>query len=132
MDVVKGFVEGIVFKSEDTGYVVVKINSNGRTITAVGTVPFINEGQQLKLTGEWKEHKQFGKQFGIQKCEEIIPDTIDGIEKYLSSGVIRGIGPITARKIISHFGKETLNIMDNDINRLKEVEGIGEKKFSII
>lgn len=132
MDVVKGFVEGIVFKSEDTGYVVAKINSNGRTITAVGTVPFINEGQQLKLTGEWREHKQFGKQFAIQKCEEIVPDTIDGIEKYLSSGIIRGIGPITAKKIISHFGKETLNVMDNDINRLKEIEGIGEKKFSII
>ena len=132
MDVVKGFVEGIVYKSEDTGYVVAKINSHNKTITAVGIVPFINEGQQLKLTGEWKMHKQFGKQFSIQKCEEIIPDTIDGIEKYLSSGVIRGIGPITAKKIISHFGKEALDIMDNDINRLKEIEGIGEKKFSII
>ena len=132
MDVVKGFVEGIVYKSEDTGYVVAKINSDNKTITAVGTVPFINEGQQLKLTGEWKMHKQFGKQFSIQKCEEIIPDTIDGIEKYLSSGVIRGIGPITAKKIISHFGKDSLDIMDNDINRLKEIEGIGEKKFSII
>ena len=132
MDVVKGFVEGIVYKSEDTGYVVAKINSDNKTITAVGTVPFINEGQQLKLTGEWKMHKQFGKQFSIQKCEEIIPDTIDGIEKYLSSGVIRGIGPITAKKIISHFGKDSLDIMDNDINRLKEIEGIGEKLFSII
>ena len=79
MDVVKGFVEGIVYKSEDTGYVVAKINSDNKTITAVGTVPFINEGQQLTLTGEWKMHKQFGKQFSIQKCEEIIPDTIDGI-----------------------------------------------------
>lgn len=132
MDVVKGFVEGIVYKSEETGYVVAKINSDNKTITAVGTVPFINEGQQLKLTGEWKMHKQFGKQFSIQKCEEVIPDTIDGIEKYLSSGVIRGIGPITAKKIISHFGKDALDIMDNDINRLKEIEGIGEKKFSII
>lgn len=132
MDVVKGFVEQIVYKSEETGYVVTKINSDNKTITAVGTVPFINEGQQLKLTGEWKMHKQFGKQFSIQKCEEIIPDTIEGIEKYLSSGVIRGIGPITAKKIISHFGKDSLDIMDNDIGRLKEIEGIGEKKFSII
>ncbi|MBE6047103.1 MAG: ATP-dependent RecD-like DNA helicase [Clostridium sp.] len=132
MDVVKGFVEQIVYKSEETGYVVTKINSDNKTITAVGTVPFINEGQQLKLTGEWKMHKQFGKQFSIQKCEEIIPDTIEGIEKYLSSGVIRGIGPITAKKIISHFGKDSLDIMDNDIGKLKEIEGIGEKKFSII
>lgn len=132
MDVVKGFVEGIVYKSEDTGYVVAKINSDNKSITVVGTVPFISEGQQLKLTGEWRVHKQFGKQFSIQKCEEIIPDTIDGIEKYLSSGIIRGIGPITAKKIISHFGKDALDIMDNDINRLKEIDGIGEKKFSII
>ncbi|MBD7912950.1 MULTISPECIES: ATP-dependent RecD-like DNA helicase [Clostridium] len=132
MDVVEGFIEGIVFKSEDTGYVVVKVNSNNKTVTAVGTVPFLREGQHVKLTGSWKVHKQFGEQFSITKCEEIVPDTIDGIEKYLSSGIIRGIGPVTAKKIIEHFGEDTIDVLDNNINRLKEIEGIGDKKFSII
>lgn len=132
MDVVEGFVESVVYRSDDTGYVVAKINSNNRTIAAVGTVPFLQEGQQVKLGGTWKVHKQFGEQFTIIKYEEVMPNTIDGIEKYLSSGIIRGIGPVTAKKIIEHFGEETIDILDNNIDRLKEIEGIGEKKFGII
>lgn len=132
MDVVEGFVESIVYRSDDTGYVVAKINSNNRTIAAVGTVPFLQEGQQVKLGGNWKIHKQFGEQFSIVKYEEVMPNTIDGIEKYLASGIIRGIGPVTAKKIIEHFGEETIDILDNNIDRLKEIEGIGEKKFGII
>jgi exodeoxyribonuclease V alpha subunit len=132
MDVVEGFVESIVYRSEDTGYIVAKINSNNNTVTAVGTVPFLQEGQQVKLTGTWKVHKQFGEQFSIVKYEEVMPNTIDGIEKYLSSGIIRGIGPVTAKKIIEHFGEDTIDVLDNNIDRLKEIEGIGEKKFAII
>lgn len=132
MDIVEGFVEAIVYKSEDSGYVVAKINSNNKSVTVVGVVPYLKEGQHVKATGEWKMHKQFGQQLTIVKCEEVMPDTIEGIEKYLSSGIIRGIGPVTAKKIIGYFGKDTLDIMDNNIERLKEIEGIGEKKFSII
>ncbi|MDS0528477.1 ATP-dependent RecD-like DNA helicase [Clostridium sp. SHJSY1] len=132
MDVVEGFVESIVYRSDDTGYVVAKINSSNKTITAVGTIPFLQEGQQVKLTGTWKMHKQFGEQFSIIKYEEVMPNTIDGIEKYLSSGIIRGIGPVTAKKIIEQFGEDTIDVLDNNIARLKEIEGIGEKKFDII
>lgn len=132
MDVVEGFVESIIYKNNENGYTVIKVNSNNKAITAVGIIPFVKEGQHVKLTGAWKMHKQFGQQLSINKCEEIVPDTIEGIEKYLSSGVIRGIGPVTAKKIIAHFGEQTLEILDSDIERLKEIEGIGEKKFSII
>ena len=132
MEVLNGFVESIVFKSEDTGYVVCKIRSEKNLISAVGTVPFIKEGQNVKLTGEWTVHKQFGNQFNIQDCEELLPNSLDGIEKYLSAGIIHGIGPITAKKIIEKFGEETLDIMENNIERLMEIEGIGEKKFQII
>ena len=69
MEVLEGFVEGIVYKSEETGYVVAKINLNNKTITAVGTVPYLREGQHRKITGEYKEHKQFGKQFAIYDFE---------------------------------------------------------------
>ncbi|MGL4108957.1 SF1B family DNA helicase RecD2 [Clostridium sp. LP20] len=132
MEVLEGFVEVILFRSEDTGYVVSKINVDNKPVTAVGTVPFLREGQHIKLTGEWKVHKQFGQQFSIVTCEEIMPTTLDGVEKYLSSGIIRGIGPVTAKKIIDHFGEETIEVLDNNIDRLKEIEGIGEKKFNII
>ena len=132
MEVLNGFVENIVFKSEETGYVVCRIRADKNLVSAVGTVPFIKEGQNVKLTGYWTVHKQFGNQFNIQDYEEILPNSIDGIEKYLSAGVIHGIGPITAKKIIEKFGEETLDIMENHIERLMEIEGIGEKKFQII
>ncbi|MGL4573128.1 MAG: SF1B family DNA helicase RecD2 [Clostridium sp.] len=132
MESIIGFVEAIVFKSDDTGYTVTKINVNRETVTAVGVVPFIKDGQQVKLTGEWIVHKQFGKQFKIEEFEEILPTKVEAIEKYLGAGIIYGIGPVTAKKIVSHFGEETLNVMENNIERLMEVDGIGKKKFTII
>ena len=132
MEVLNGFVENIVFKSEDTGYVVCRIRNENTLISAVGTVPFLREGQNVKLTGYWTVHKQFGNQFNIQDYEELLPNSLDGIEKYLSAGIIHGIGPVTAKKIIERFGEETLDIMENHIERLMEIEGIGEKKFQII
>ncbi|MCE5221998.1 MAG: ATP-dependent RecD-like DNA helicase [Clostridium sp.] len=132
MEVVNGFVENIVFKNEDTGYVVCKIRNEKELVSAVGTVPFMKEGQSVKLTGYWTVHKQFGNQFNIQDYEELLPNSLDGIEKYLSAGIIHGIGPVTAKKIIEKFGAETLDIMENHIERLTEIEGIGEKKFQII
>lgn len=132
MEVLNGFVENIVFRSEDTGYVVCKIRNEKNLISAVGTVPFLKEGQNVKLTGYWTVHKQFGNQFNIQEYEELLPTSLDGIEKYLSAGIIHGIGPVTAKKIIEKFGEETLDIMENHIEKLMEIEGIGEKKFQII
>jgi exodeoxyribonuclease V alpha subunit len=132
MEVLNGFVENIVFKSEDTGYVVCKIRNEKELVSAVGTVPFMKEGQNVKLTGYWTVHKQFGNQFNIQDYEELLPNSLDGIEKYLSAGIIHGIGPVTAKKIIEKFGAETLDIMENNIERLMEIEGVGEKKFQII
>ena len=132
MEILNGFVESIVFRSEDTGYVVCKIRCDNKIVSAVGTVPFLKEGQNVKISGYWTVHKQFGNQFNIQEYEEIMPNSLDGIEKYLSAGVIHGIGPVTAKKIIAKCGEDTLDIMENHIERLMEIEGIGEKKFQII
>lgn len=132
MEVLEGFIEDIKFKSEETGYAVAKLNYKNKSISIVGIMPFISEGQQVKLTGVWKIHEKFGEQFNVNEFEEIIPTTIEAIEKYLSSGIIRGIGPVTAKKIIGYFGEDTLNVLDNNIERLREIEGIGEKKFNII
>ncbi len=132
MEEIQGTVEEIVFQNEENGYVVAKIKSNKNIITIVGTIPYIIDGQNLKLLGEWVTHPQFGKQLKVKNAEEILPDTLAGIEKYLSSGIILGIGPVTAKKIVEKFGEETFDILDNNIERLKEIEGIGDKKIGII
>ena len=132
MEVLNGIVESIVFKSSDTGYTVIKFRENNIIHTAVGVLPHVKEGQNLKITGTWVNHSQFGKQFKVEECEEILPTSKDGIEKYLSSGIIQGIGPVTAKKIVNKFGEDTLNILDNNIERLKEIEGIGKKKLETI
>ncbi len=132
MEALNGIVESIVFKSSDTGYTVIKFRGNNIIHTAVGVLPHVKEGQNLKITGSWVNHSQFGKQFKVEECEEILPTSKDGIEKYLSSGIIQGIGPVTAKKIVNKFGEDTLNILDNNIERLKEIEGIGKKKLETI
>lgn len=132
MEALNGIVESIVFKSSDTEYTVIKFRENNIIHTAVGVLPHVKEGQNLKITGSWVNHSQFGKQFKVEECEEILPTSKDGIEKYLSSGIIQGIGPVTAKKIVNKFGEDTLNILDNNIERLKEIEGIGKKKLETI
>ena len=132
MEALNGIVESIVFKSSDTGYTVIKFRENNIIHTAVGVLPHVKEGQNLKITGSWVNHSQFGKQFKVEECEEILPTSKDGIEKYLSSGIIQGIGPVTAKKIVNKFGEDTLNILDNNIERLKEIDGIGKKKLETI
>ena len=132
MEELKGIVESIIFKSEDTGYTVLRFREGAHLHTVVGAVPHIKDGQSLNLKGVWVAHPQFGRQFKIEEYKEILPTSIEGIERYLSSGVIHGIGPVTAKKVISKFGEKTLEILDNDIKRLKEVEGIGKKKLEII
>ncbi len=132
MPELQGTVEDIVFQNEENGYVVAKIRENNDLKTIVGCIPYISEGLYLKLSGEWVIHPQFGQQFKVESTEEILPNSTIGIEKYLSSGIIQGIGPVTARKIVETFGEKTLEILDNDINRLSEIEGIGEKKIRVI
>ncbi|WMJ79659.1 ATP-dependent RecD-like DNA helicase [Clostridium sp. MB40-C1] len=132
MNEIQGVVEDIIFQNDENGYVVAHIKDKKVRITITGCIPYISEGQNLKLLGEWVIHPQFGQQFNVKVCEELLPNSLDGIEKYLSSGMISGIGPVTAKKIVDHFGEDTLEILDNNIERLKEIDGIGEKKIDTI
>lgn len=127
-----GIIEDILFQNNENGYTVAKFNTTNQLHTVVGTIPYITIGQKLKLSGEWVVHKQFGQQFKIESFEEVLPNSLIGIEKYLSSGIIMGIGPVTAKKIVEKFKEKSLDILDNDIDRLTEIEGIGEKKIKII
>ncbi len=98
MQEIQGFIEDILFKNDENGYVVAKIREENEVTTIVGCMPYITEGQNLKLKGKWVIHPQFGNQFKVEICEEVVPNTIAGIERYLSSGIISGIGPVTAKK----------------------------------
>ncbi|AYD39214.1 ATP-dependent RecD-like DNA helicase [Clostridium fermenticellae] len=134
MQELQGNIDSILFQSNKDGYVVAKFKEKVkcRCITIVGYIPYITEGESLKLNGEWITHPHFGRQFKVETCEQIVPDSKLGIERYLSSGVISGIGPVTARKIVEKFGENTLEVLDSDIGKLREIEGIGEKKIQLI
>ncbi|MDU4890612.1 MAG: ATP-dependent RecD-like DNA helicase [Clostridium sp.] len=132
MVTIEGVVDSVVFRNEENGYTICRIKSEKEIVTVVGSIPYINEGQEYKIDGEWTVHPKFGKQFKLETICEIIPTTTSGIEKYLASGVIEGIGKVTAKKIVDFFGEETLKIMDNSIERLAEIPGIGKKKIDTI
>lgn len=132
MEEIKGTVEEIVFHNDENGYSIARIKTEKGSSTIVGCIPYIVEAQNLILKGDWVIHPKFGNQFKVQTYEEIIPNTISGIEKYLSSGVISGIGPVTAKKIVEKFGETSLDVLDYNIERLKEIEGIGDKKIALI
>lgn len=132
MQELQGTVESIVFQNEENGYVVARFKENKEIITIVGCVPYINEGQFLKLNGDWIVHPQFGKQFKVEISEEVMPSSLIGIERYLSSGVISGIGPVTAKKIIEKFKEDTLRILEEAPERLKEIGGLGQKRINLI
>lgn len=132
MPEIKGIIQDILFQNEDNGYVVARIKEGSEIITIVGCVPDIREGQNLLVKGEWIVHPKFGRQLKVNYSEIITPSSLVGIERYLGSGVISGIGPVTAKKIVEKFGEESLDILDYHIERLREIEGIGEKKINLI
>ncbi|MDV3001025.1 MAG: ATP-dependent RecD-like DNA helicase [Chroococcopsis gigantea SAG 12.99] len=129
-----GVVERITFHAEDSGYTVARLQVPRfqDQVTIVGNFANIQPGQTLQLQGSWKEHPQYGSQFQVVFFKETKPATITGIEKYLGSGLIKGVGPVTAKRIVAHFGLDTLDILEEQIDRLIEVDGIGRKKVKTI
>ncbi|OYD88648.1 ATP-dependent RecD-like DNA helicase [Nostoc sp. 'Peltigera membranacea cyanobiont' 213] len=133
-ETITGVVERLTFYSAESGYTVARLTrprSNELT-TIVGSFANIQPGQTLQLTGFWRDHPQFGPQFQVINYQETKPATLTGIEKYLGSGLIKGVGPVTAKRIVAHFGLETLDIIENQIERLIEVQGIAKKRITLI
>jgi len=133
-ETIQGVVERLTFHSPESGYSVARLKVVGDRdlVTIVGSFPNIQPGQTLQLTGFWKEHPKFGAQFNVTQYTETKPATITGIEKYLGSGLIKGVGPVTAKRIVAHFGWSTLDIIDTQIERLIEVPGIAKKRVKMI
>ncbi len=125
----EGTIEQIIFYNQDNYYTVAKIKSrSGKPATVVGNLPPLYPGETLLLKGEWIQHKEYGEQFQVEEWERRIPKTLPGIERFLASGLIKGIGTVTAQKIVRKFGLESLEIIQNNPERLAEIPGISVKK----
>ena len=127
MDTLQGAVERITFYNAENGYTVLRLHTPGQVelVTVVGNLPEVQPGESLKLTGAWMNHPMHGKQFKAEHCEQVLPATIEGIKKYLGSGLIKGVGPVTAGRIVKKFGLQTLDVLDHHPEQLRLVLGVG-------
>ena len=133
MEKVTGVVENVVYRNENNDYTVFEIiDEENRLLTAVGIIPQLSEGETVVLEGQWSYHKEFGKQFSFVSYEKSLPKEIDGIIQYLSGKAIKGVGPITAVKIVNRFGMDTFDVIENHPEWLTDVSGITRKKAAAI
>jgi len=133
-ETLRGTIERITFHNEENGYTVAQLAPDGQsyTVTVVGNMLGINVGEAVELRGAWMAHPQYGRQFKAEAVRTILPATIAGLEKYLGSGLIKGIGPVTAKRIVRKFGLDTLRVIEETPERLHEVLGVGRKRVEMI
>lgn len=132
--VVRGIAERLLFEALDSDYRVFRLHDEADdatyTVTGHGTKPLV--GDRLEIKGHWVQHKRYGRQFAADGWSRIIPESVDGIERFLGSGAVKGLGPALAHRVVAAFGKDTMKILERDPQRLLEVEGIGPKKLAVI
>ena len=129
----EGVVEKISYRNDENGFTVAQVKlEGGERLAAVGSMPMLLAGERAAFEGELVEHREYGRQIRVSWVESIRPESLDGIEKYLASGMIRGVGPATARLIVESFGPRTLDVLESEPQRLTEVPGIGEKRAAMI
>ena len=134
METIKAIIERITFQNPQNGYTVLKAKVKGYTdlVTLVGTLETVNIGAVLTAKGNWKNDSRYGFQFEVVEFKEAVPATLHGLEKYLGSGLIKGIGPVNAKRIVAEFKEETMNILEKHPERLAEISGIGQKRVQMI
>lgn len=132
MERIEGMISDIVFKNEENGYTIAHLANSDNEIVIVGCMPTLSVGESIEVEGKWVNHKTYGTQFEVNKFMPVTPNSLEGIYVYLSSGMIHGIGEKMAKRIIDKFGVNTLDVIQNMPERLKEVEGIGSKKIDQI
>ena len=130
----EGQVERITFHNSDNGFSILRVKTRNTPdlITMVGSFPGISPGESVRAQGQWVHHPRYGEQFKVISYQTLVPATEKGIEKYLGSGLIKGIGPVTAHRLVQHFGTDTLRIIEEEPARLQEVEGIGNHRLKMI
>ncbi|NPV08162.1 MAG: ATP-dependent RecD-like DNA helicase [Anaerolineae bacterium] len=134
LQTLEGTVERLTFQSEETGYTVARVVPKGKShlVTVVGPLAGVNPGESVRLQGRWTNHPQYGRQFEARTYSVELPATIEGLRKYLGSGLIKGIGPVTAARVVNAFGLEAMDVIEESPSRLLEVPGIGEKRSGMI
>ncbi len=132
MEQVEASVLGTIYRNEENGYTVLTAREGRREITIVGTLPELHPGEQAVFSGEWISHPTYGRQLKCASCQLQKPTTLLGIERYLGSGVIKGVGPSTAKLIVSYFGEETLAVLSEHPERLRELPKMGTKRWKQI
>ncbi|MFI9076260.1 AAA family ATPase [Streptomyces sioyaensis] len=133
--VVEGVLERITYANEESGYTVARVDTGrgaGDLLTVVGALLGAQPGESLRMEGRWGSHPQYGKQFTVENYTTVLPATIQGIRRYLGSGLIKGIGPRIADRIVEHFGTDTLDVIETEPARLVEVPGLGPKRTKLI
>lgn len=130
--ILQGTIQAVVFDNYENGYAVVRLRVGTETITVVGTIPMPAVGEQLVVTGRWSSHSSYGRQFEAEFLERYLPQNTGDILKYLASGVVKGVGPVSAERIVNHFGEETLDVLYSQPKRLVEVPGISASRAKII
>ncbi|MFD8021370.1 ATP-dependent RecD-like DNA helicase [Streptomyces lavendulae] len=133
--VVEGVLERITYANEESGYTVARVDTGrgaGDLLTVVGSLLGAQPGESLRMEGRWGSHPQYGKQFSVENYSTLLPATIQGIRRYLGSGLIKGIGPKIADRIVEHFGTDTLDVIEAEPKRLIEVPGLGPKRTKMI
>ena len=129
MQIIQGTISAVVYQNYDNGYAVLRLDvGGGQTVTVVGTIPLPANGERLMVTGKWSNHQSYGRQFEAEFLERLMPQTSSEILNYLSSRIIKGIGPKTAARIVSRFGDQTLQVMEREPERLAEISGITKAK----
>jgi exodeoxyribonuclease V alpha subunit len=138
VDTLSGSIERITYYNQENGYTVLRLRpdrargirdlSREGLATVVGNLPELNPGEHLTLKGRWVNHPKHGGQFNAEICEQTLPATVAGIKRYLGSGLIKGVGPRLAERIVNYFGAETLDIIEEQTQRLREVPDIGPKR----
>ena len=123
-----GQVESIIYRNEENGYTVLELSADDALITANGIMPLVSAGEAVRLMGVFKNHPTYGEQFAVSAFERTMPENLDGILKYLSSGALKGIGPSTARRLVAAFGADTLNVLESDPLRVAKLKSISLKK----
>src|SRR5690242_17485070 len=148
-EILEGVVERITYYSDETGYTVIRLrptparfSETGSTtprrtdmqglLTVVGTLPELQPGESVRLTGAWTSHREHGKQFRAESVEQMAPATLEGLRRYLGSGLIKGVGPVTAKRIVEHFGLRTLDVLDRAPERMIEVHDVGKHRAALI
>jgi exodeoxyribonuclease V alpha subunit len=130
----EGRIQSVVYQSDDGSFCIMHLvrDDNPEPITVKGFLAGASPGERVRLTGQWEKHPKFGRQFKVEQCMPLLPASAEGITAYLGSGLVSGVGPRMARRIVDRFGEDTLRVIGEEPARLAEVEGFGKKRIAAI